>query len=100
MNAKKAVSRNSKDENGGNFEKSLERLENIVSEMESGSLSLEEMIKHFEEGQLLAKFCSQKLDEVQKKVEMLVKRGEEVCAEPFDQEDINCENSDDDGKDL
>jgi len=35
------------------FEQSLERLETLVEEMESGELSLEEMIKHFEEGSKL-----------------------------------------------
>ena len=67
-----------------NFEKSLERLEALVEEMEKGELSLEQMIKHFEEGSKLVTLCSSKLNEVEKKVEKLVKKGGELVAEPFD----------------
>lgn len=70
------------------FEKSLERLEQIVADMESGSLSLEDMIARFEEGQLLIKFCSKKLNEVEKKVEVLVKKGDSLTTEDLD---ANCE---------
>lgn len=66
------------------FEKSLERLETIVREMESGELSLEKMMKNFEEGMGLVKVCSGKLNEVERKIEMLVKKGEETVAEPFE----------------
>ena len=67
------------------FEKAMARLDKIVAEMESGSLSLEEMISHFEEGQSLIKFCGKKLNEVERKVEMLVKKGDEVATEPFEE---------------
>lgn len=70
------------------FEKSLERLEKIVSEMEDGSLGLEEMMGRFEEGQALIKFCTKKLNEVERKIEVLVKKGDEVTAEPYDAEDM------------
>lgn len=66
------------------FEKALERLESIVAEMEGGSLSLEKLIADFEEGQQLIKFCTGKLNEIEKKVEILVKRGDTLTAEPFD----------------
>lgn len=65
------------------FEKSLDRLETIVSEMEGGSLSLKKMMDHFEEGQKLVAFCSKKLDEVERKIEVLVKKGDGVATEPF-----------------
>ena len=68
------------------FEKSLERLEAIVEEMESGSLSLEQMIKHFEEGSKLVTICSGKLNEVEQKIEKLVKKGGALTDEPFDPE--------------
>lgn len=68
------------------FEKSLERLETIVDEMESGELSLEAMIKHFEEGSKLVGLCSTKLTEVEQKIEKLVKKGEGLGTEPFDSE--------------
>jgi exodeoxyribonuclease VII small subunit len=66
------------------FEKSLERLENIVDEMESGDLPLEQMIKHFEEGSKLVALCSQKLTDVEQKIEKLVKKGDGLGTEPFE----------------
>lgn len=66
------------------FEKSLERLEAIVEEMESGDLPLEQMIKHFEEGSKLVTLCSGKLNEVEQKIEKLVKKGGALTEEPFE----------------
>ena len=65
------------------FEKSLVRLEAIVKEMEGGQLSLDKMMSHFEEGSTLVKFCSRKLNEVEKKIEQLVKKGDTVTTEPL-----------------
>ncbi|MDD4869789.1 MAG: exodeoxyribonuclease VII small subunit [Kiritimatiellae bacterium] len=76
------------------FEKALERLEAIVNEMESGSLSLDKMIARFEEGQSLLKFCTQKLNEVEKKIEVLVKKGDKISAEPFDEKSVEEESED------
>lgn len=68
------------------FEKSLARLETIVEEMEGGDLSLEQMIKHFEEGSRLVTLCSGKLNEVEQKIEKLVKKGGVLTAEAFEPE--------------
>lgn len=76
-----------KSDKSQNFEKALDRLETIVGEMESGTLSLEKMMACFEEGTELVKFCSQKLNEVEKKIEILAKKGEEIVAEPFEPSD-------------
>ena len=57
-----------------NFEDSLKRLETIVEQMEKGELSLEDCMKHFEEGTKLANFCTAKLEETEKKIEILVNR--------------------------
>ena len=65
------------------FEKSLERLETIVREMESGELSLEKMMKHFEEGMGLVGICSANLNAVERKIELLVKKGGATVTEPF-----------------
>ena len=66
------------------FEKALARLEEIAAEMESGGLGLEKMVAAFEEGQKLVKLCSSKLNEVEKKIEMLVKKSDgSVEVEPF-----------------
>ena len=53
------------------FEEAMLELESIVREMEEGELSLEESFKKFEKGSELAKVCSDKLTEVEKKVKVL-----------------------------
>ena len=68
------------------FEKSMDRLETIVSDMEGGELSLDAMIKRFEEGQSLIKFCTGKLDEVERKIEKLLTTDGDVKTEPFGEE--------------
>ncbi len=62
-----------KEPNGKNFESCLEDLEQVVEQLESGELSLEDSLAAFEKGVGLAKFCHQKLNEVEKKIELLVK---------------------------
>jgi exodeoxyribonuclease VII small subunit len=68
------------------FEKGLARLETIVKEMESGDLSLDKMMAHFEEGSRLVKYCGDKLNEVERKIEVLVKKGGQLTTEPFEPE--------------
>ncbi len=57
------------------FEEAFQKLESIVKRLEDGNLSLEESLKAFEEGVRLSRFCSKKLDEAEKKVEILLKEG-------------------------
>jgi exodeoxyribonuclease VII small subunit len=66
------------------FEQSLARLEQLVDEMEGGELGLEAMITHFEEGSKLVDLCSKKLNEVEQKIEKLVKKDGEMKAVPFE----------------
>ena len=54
-----------------NFEQSLTRLEEVVSCMEKGDLALDEMLKYFEEGIGLLRFCEGKLQETEQKIEVL-----------------------------
>lgn len=56
------------------FEKALEQLEQIVQEMETGHLSLENSLKKFEEGIKLSQFCSQKLEETEQKINLLIEK--------------------------
>lgn len=58
------------------FETAMKRLEDIVRELETGELSLEDSLKRFEEGIKLSRFCSNKLDEIEKKVSILVENKE------------------------
>ncbi|MDA8137212.1 MAG: exodeoxyribonuclease VII small subunit, partial [Desulfobacteraceae bacterium] len=57
----------------------------IVREMESGELSLETSLKKFEEGIRLSQFCSQKLEESEKKITLLLEQANGAIKEtPFD----------------
>jgi exodeoxyribonuclease VII small subunit len=55
------------------FEIALEELEKIVEQLESGDLSLEDSLTAFENGVGLVKYCNQKLSDVEKKIELLVR---------------------------
>jgi len=68
------------------FDKSLAQLEKIVQDMEGGSLPLEKMMEQFEEGMRLIALCSAKLNEVEKKIELMVKKGDKIVTEPFELE--------------
>ena len=62
-----------KEQQNKKFEVALEDLEGVVEQLETGELALEESLAAFERGVGLVKYCNQKLTEVEKKVEMLVK---------------------------
>jgi exodeoxyribonuclease VII small subunit len=55
------------------FEKAIKKLELIVQQLESGEQPLEDAVKKFEEGVKLSKFCSEKLDETEKRITILLK---------------------------
>ncbi len=61
--------------NDKTFEQALSRIEEISEALESGQKSLDESIKLFEEVNELSKFCREKLDDAEKKVKLLVKKG-------------------------
>jgi exodeoxyribonuclease VII small subunit len=64
------------------FEKGLGRLEEIVEALEKGDLALEESLSLFEEGMKIAKFCTEKLDSAERRVEILMKSNQ---GEPLEQ---------------
>lgn len=67
------------------FEDALNKLEKIVSRLEEGNTSLEESLKLFEEGIRLSRFCNQKLEEAEKRVEILLKgKNGMIRPQPFD----------------
>ncbi len=69
----------------GKFEEALNKLEKIVSKLEDGDITLEESLKLFEEGIRLSRFCNQKLEEAEKKIEILLKNKEgEIKPQVFD----------------
>ena len=55
------------------FENALELLEETVEKMENGNLPLDQMISCFEQGNALKNICSDKLNNLEKKIELLVK---------------------------
>jgi exodeoxyribonuclease VII small subunit len=55
------------------FEDALAELEKVVDRLESGELSLEEALGAFQEGVGLVQYCNQKLNEVERKIEVLVR---------------------------
>ncbi|MBI4633345.1 MAG: exodeoxyribonuclease VII small subunit [Deltaproteobacteria bacterium] len=65
------------------FEDALGKLEEILKRMEAGEMTLEESLKAFEEGIKLARFCAGKLDEAERRVDVLLKQEGELVAEPF-----------------
>jgi len=70
------------------FEQSMKQLEQIVQELEDGDLPLEKAIKKFEEGIKLTKLCSEKLDETEKKISVLLKNTEgQLTEKPLVAED-------------
>ena len=54
------------------FEKKLNRLEEIVKEMESGDMALDKSLKSFEEGVKLSRECQKELNEAEQKVRKLI----------------------------
>lgn len=65
------------------FEAALARLEEIVGILEKGQAPLDDSLKLFEEGVALSRFCGGKLEEFERKIEILVKEGGKLKAEPF-----------------
>lgn len=63
------------------FEEALRRLEEIVSRLETGDLSLEASLALFEQGQKLARLCSRQLETATLRVEQLTGDGEIVAVD-------------------
>jgi len=70
---------------GASFEASISRLTEIVEQLERGDLPLEESLRLFEEGVKLSRTSQERLDRAQKKVEELLRVGDDGRAEtaPF-----------------
>lgn len=76
--------------NGGgrSYESCVQRLEEVVAQMERADLTLEESVRLFEEGMALAHECRRQLDAAEGKIEMLVKQSQaEMMAEEFEVRD-------------
>lgn len=69
--------------NGATFEQAMERLEAIVAKLESGDVPLETAIELFQEGMTLSRLCGQKLEQVERRIEMLVEGENGLGRKPF-----------------
>ena len=67
------------------FEKAFQQLEQIVKRLESEELPLDESLRLFEEGIGLSRFCHQRLEEVEKKIELILADAKgQPRTEPFE----------------
>lgn len=66
-----------------NFEESLSRLGEIVESLENRDVELDKALALFEEGVGLVKFCSAKLEETKKKIEILVSKDGKLKPQSF-----------------
>ena len=73
------------------FEEALKRLEQIVEELETGELPLEESMKQYEEGVHLSKLCAKRLEEAKKKIELLMKENGKAFTKPLREEELEKE---------
>jgi exodeoxyribonuclease VII small subunit len=82
------VTQTSKPDKAPNFETNLERLDNIVRELEDADLPLEKALQLYEEGMKLSEACQKQLEDAEGRVEILRKRvGGKLVAEPFETEE-------------
>lgn len=65
------------------FEEAMEQLETIVAKLESGDVPLEQAIELFQEGMRLSRVCGQKLESVERKIEMLLEEDGKLVKKPF-----------------
>jgi exodeoxyribonuclease VII small subunit len=83
------------------FEEAMDRLEEIVSEIETEGLGLERQFELFQEGMTLARFCEAKLTDVQKSVDVVLKESSgEWKTAPFVTGDEAEGSGEDDGDDA
>jgi exodeoxyribonuclease VII small subunit len=70
------------------FEAALARLEDIVKELETGDLPLEQSLKLFEEGIKLSRICHKRLGDAERRVEILLKdKTGAIVMQPFSEEE-------------
>lgn len=65
------------------YEKALNRLEEVIQQLESKELSLDDSLKLFKEGIDLYRFCNTKLSEAEEKIMMVIEENGEIKDIPF-----------------
>ena len=69
--------------NAGNFESSLDELEKLVKELESGDLPLDRSLDLFSRGMQLSETCRKQLEDAETRVEQLIRKEGTYQPEPF-----------------
>lgn len=69
------------------YEQAVLELENVVDMLESGDLPLEESIKVFEKGIGLVRICNKKLDDIEKRITLLVEGKDGIIEKDFSPDD-------------
>ncbi len=65
------------------FEQAIDKLEMVVQQLESGDVPIEKAIELFQQGMELAKVCGGKLDQIERKIEVLMEDGGSFSTKPF-----------------
>lgn len=65
------------------YEKAAEELENVVNLLENGEMTLEESIKTFERGIYLVRLCNKKLDDIEKRITLIIEGKDGVTEKDF-----------------
>jgi len=81
------MAENSGEQPVASFEASLDELEKVVKELESGDLPLERSLELFERGMGLSDICRKHLEAAETRVEMLIRKDGKIMAEPFRPDD-------------
>lgn len=81
------------------FEAALSKLEEVVDRLEGGELDLEVALASFEEGVKLTRHCAGQLDAAERRIEVLMKEGDQFVARPFEEtrDDADDDASDEEG---
>ncbi len=72
---------------GTTFEEALQRLEGIVDRLEEGDLELADALAAFEDGVKLTRRCAGQLEDAERRIEVLVREGQQWIARPFESEE-------------
>ena len=69
--------------NEKSFEELIDELENIADLLESDKLNLDESMKEFEKGMQISKLCNEKLENAEKKINILLEKNGDIVEETF-----------------
>lgn len=68
------------------FEENLEKLKEIIEDLENGDLPLKESLEKFQEGVHIIKQCSKELETAELKIETIIKKDGKIITEPLREE--------------